>query len=94
MPYIAKEDRLALDHIIDQFSILSDGELNYIFTRLAHKTIMERGCLKYLHLNAVVGVFECAKQEFIRRIVSPYENLKIKENDCISDLDKELNDVD
>jgi len=39
-------------------------------------------------LNSVVGILECAKQEFIRKVVNPYENKKIIENGCISDLDK------
>lgn len=35
---------------------------------------------KYDSLNAVIGVLECAKQEFYRRAAVPYENQKITEN--------------
>lgn len=90
MPYIAPEDRPELAHLVDQFPELNDGDLNYVMTLLAHKCIRERG-LRYVNLNAVVGVFESVKAEFQRRVVVPYEQKKIVENGGVSDLDRELN---
>jgi hypothetical protein len=90
MPYILMEDRPDLASIVDSFPELSDGELNYVFTLLAHRCVEARG-LRYVNLNAIVGVFESAKAEFQRRIVAPYENRKIRENGCVSDLEGELN---
>jgi hypothetical protein len=86
MPYIKQEDRPELDSIIDQFSALDDGQLNYVFTRLVHRQVENRG-LRYVHLNALCGVFTCALSEFIRRVVSPYEDKKIIENGGVSAID-------
>lgn len=76
MPYI----------LPDQRPELNDGQLNYVFTRLAHRCVEDRG-LRYIHLNSLVGVFESAKAEFQRRVVAPYENKKIQENGGVSDVD-------
>jgi hypothetical protein len=34
----------------------------------------------YKHINEIIGVLECAKQEFYRRVAAPYEDTKIQEN--------------
>lgn len=75
MPYVAPLQRDQLETRPPSTA----GELNYAITRL---------CLSYLHgrpgsyadLNEVVGVLECAKQEFYRRMAVPYEDRKIEEN--------------
>lgn len=75
MPYIKPEDR--------QFSITAvpetGGELNYAFTFIIRK-YLENKELKYKLINDVLGALEGAKQEFYRRVVAPYEDVKIKEN--------------
>ena len=84
MPYIKPENRKKYDKIIDELtSILKsfphqevDGELNYVITKI----IKEVYPLRYYHINKVMGVLECIKQEYYRRIVGPYEDKKIKEN--------------
>lgn len=76
MPYISKDDQ---DKIFFSGQIKTPGELNFVITTL---------CLEYLNAsekrykdyNEIVGVLECAKQEFYRRAVSPYEDKKIIEN--------------
>lgn len=86
MPYILQEQRPELDAVIDQFPELDDGQLNYVITKLIHHCVEDRG-LRYVHLNALVGVLECAKAEFIRRVVSKYEDVKISENGGVSEVD-------
>ena len=87
MPYIKKEDKvdvleiaaLALKGNKDGLLFVSAGEFNYIVTTLCNiylKTHSE----SYYTLNEIMGILECAKQEFYRRAVVPYENDKIKEN--------------
>jgi len=93
MPYIAPEDRPELDAIVDQFPELNDGELNYVFTKLVHRQVENRG-LRYVNLNALCGVFTCALAEFIRRVVTPYEQKKIAENGGVSGVDIKLNNED
>ena len=69
---------------LDQDKI--DGCLNYVFTKMlkyfyTHGT--DAGGIpitNYTRLNRAVGLVECVKTEFERRVVAPYENTKIFEN--------------
>jgi len=84
MPYITHEDKkkfsLALSELMSNIEEgCTPGELNYLITKLCITYVMSRG-LNYTHLNDVVGVLESAKQEFYRRLVSPYEELKRKKS--------------
>ena len=59
------------------------GILNYCITRLIKSTyasIVGKKKLSYADHNAIVGVLECAKQEFYRRNTAPYEDEKVLEN--------------
>lgn len=55
------------------------GELNYLLTRMADEYLQRKG-VSYATVNAVVGVFECAKLELYRRIAVPYESRKWGDN--------------
>ena len=77
MPYIKQENRESL--LRYPLTIADAGELNYSITKLIDVYVSLHG-LKYETLNAIVGVLECAKAEFYRRVVAPYEDLKIQEN--------------
>jgi len=86
MPYIKNVDRGKFDHILEslhELGALTTGELNYFISMVLHQFVEEHG-LCYSTLNAVVGMMECAKTEFQRRVVAPYEDKKIQEN---GDLD-------
>jgi len=84
MPYIKREERAKYGKALEELVGLLraqpveqvDGELNYVITRL----LKESYPLKYFSLNRAVGVLECCKLEFYRRVVAPYEDMKIKEN--------------
>lgn len=84
MPYIKKEDRKKFEKSIKGLSKLlketpmeeQDGCVNYCFTRILDEIYPK----KYFHINRLVGVLGCIKQEFYRRIAGPYEDEKIKEN--------------
>jgi len=84
MPYIKKEERAKYDNALKELTGLLraqpveqvDGELNYVITRL----LKESYPLKYFSLNRAIGVLECCKLEFYRRVVAPYEDTKINEN--------------
>lgn len=84
MPYIKMENRGKYDEVLQELiDILKglpidriDGELNYVITRI----LKESYPLRYFNLNRAVGVLECAKLEFYRRVVAPYEDVKIKES--------------
>lgn len=76
MPYI--KDRGPIDRRLERLMALnlSEGDLNYIFTRLLLNT--KPSC--YADHNRNMGVLESCKHEYYRRHVAPYEDEKIKEN--------------
>lgn len=84
MPYIAQPKRDVLDpHIDGLLNALRElecddplnnmeGNLNYIITTLAKRTIAPG----YRGINDMVGMLECAKLELYRKIAAPYEDQK------------------
>lgn len=88
MPYIIEDKRHHLDPHIDALmnalrELESDdptnthcGNLNYIITQL----LLGSYSVKYSEINEAVGVLECAKMEFYRRVAAPYENNKAFQN--------------
>lgn len=85
MPYITKADRERyrepLLHLRDviQAGGITNGDLNFLMTFLALLYVEKHG-ESYNTLSDVVKAFECAKLEFYRRKVSPYEDRKIMQN--------------
>jgi len=85
MPYIPEQDRRKFDSVLLELTRviglngISAGELNYLITSLA-KFYLERHGVSYSIINDIVGILECAKQEFYRRVAAPYEDKKIKLN--------------
>lgn len=80
MPYIDpdKRDYIDQDCGLDTFrqttAWMSVGELNYVITTLIRDWILHQNEASYTHLNAAIGVLECAKQELYRRLAAPYED--------------------
>lgn len=91
MPYIRTAERERYDVEIDKITSLlldkfpgdnsrhfSVGDLNYIISSIVWALFDTNQ--SYTRGNELVGVLECVKQEFIRRRLNQYEDLKIKEN--------------
>lgn len=76
MPYVKQESRPDLEA---GGPIQISGNLNFLITKLL-KRYWENSPKNYQSINDIVGAVEGAKLEFIRRIVNPYEDKKIKEN--------------
>lgn len=85
MPYIPQSFRPHFDEeinaLIKKFHVCLtdnqvDGTLNYVITRL-FKGLYRR---RYKYMNRAIGVLECAKLEYYRRVMAPYEDEKIEEN--------------
>jgi len=82
MPYIAWSKRVELEtHRQDSDVRLPEnaGELNFEITKLILRYVRDPK-VSYQRINDVIGVLECAKLEFYRRLASPYEDDKIVEN--------------
>jgi hypothetical protein len=78
MPYIKMEDRTYL--LNHPFKVRTVGELNYIITMLVQTYLSGIDTVGYAELNSAIGCLECAKLEFYRRRVTPYEHEKIFSN--------------
>jgi len=85
MPYIPQTDRKRFEAGLEVLAKeiistgISNGDLNYIITTLANFYIAKHGT-SYNTLSDVIKAFECAKLEFYRRKVAPYEDEKIRQN--------------
>jgi hypothetical protein len=55
------------------------GDLNYAITMILKHYIQKKGECYAVH-NEIVGMLECCKQEWYRKMVSPYEDKKIEQN--------------
>ena len=87
MPYITEQEREWLDkHFVDT-PIRSEGQLNYVITKLAHLYVLRTGTLNYSIINEVLGAMEGAKLEFYRTVAAPYEDKKCEQNGRISKID-------
>jgi ribosomal protein S3AE len=83
LPYIQASNRNKYEKILKNLvEILKtlppeeiDGELNYVVTKI----LKEIYPLRYFHINKAIGVLECIKLEYYRRVAAPYEDLKITE---------------
>lgn len=84
MPYIKKEQRPAIDELVNPLIAHlkslpledQDGSLNYAVTRIIKHVYPQ----KYFHFNRALGVLTAITQELYRKIVGPYEDTKISEN--------------
>lgn len=85
MPYISAQDKakfaaaLAFFKYAVEIHGISNGELNYLITSLGLEYLRRHGT-SYNTLSDVVKAMECAKLEFYRREVAPYEDKKIEQN--------------
>ena len=79
MPYIVQERRGPVLSGGIQPNAWTQGDLNFLIT-VALNAYVEGHGLSYSTINDVIGVLECAKAEFYRRIAVPYENTKMSQN--------------
>jgi len=96
MPYIKEDRRQSLDTCIENMiSCLSHqdnedisnvlGDINYCFSRVLSGVMKQPS---YNKIAMITGVLENIKQEFYRRVASPYEDKKILENGDIKEYKK------
>lgn len=77
MPYIDKDARERIRLFLKPASI---GELNYLITTECLEYLNLGGKPSYKAFNEIIGVLECAKLEMYRRMVAPYEDVKLNEH--------------
>lgn len=80
MPYIKPYDRALYDRRpISSITPETVGDLNYCITSICNNFLKAEG-KSYATVNDIIGVLECAKMEFYRRVAAPYEDIKLTEN--------------
>jgi len=84
MPYVKQDIRQEIFGTETSRLPKDAGELNYVFTTLA-LLYLSGTDKKYADYNEIIGVLECVKQEFYRRAVTPYEDIKSEENGDVYD---------
>ncbi|BBD08999.1 DUF6899 family protein [Desulfovibrio ferrophilus] len=81
MPYITPDRREAFDQALAQLAeeVTNQGELNYCIYKLS-TLIIDRIGESYEKLSMCSSAMEHAKLEWYRKKLSPYEDIKIKDN--------------
>lgn len=79
----------------DEPGFNKSGELNYMITAMCLAYLQDKGESYQTHAD-IMSALECAKQEWYRRKVAPYENEKAQANgdvyapNYLDELDLEL----
>jgi len=81
MPYIKAERRLLFDEHIEKIvqNINSGGEINYCIFRICLEFIKKNG-LSYDNSMIPFSALSAAQMELYRKVIAPYEDIKIAEN--------------
>jgi hypothetical protein len=81
VPYIKPEERAKIQVAAEALAALCDspGQLNYGITVALHAVLMRLG-KGYSNAASLVAALECAKMEFYRRVMAPYEDMKTRQN--------------
>jgi hypothetical protein len=81
MPYIKGEERDEFNYHIEGLKrrIKTKGDLNYVISELVGQLILKDGPSYTVTSNWIDGVHG-AERELTRRLLNPYEDIKIEEN--------------
>ena len=94
MPYILREQRFHADPMVYPPHLDTSGKLNFAITKLCEEYRNMMGD-SYCTWNTIIGALECAKLEYARRVVAPYEDRKCDENgDVYASSDKKAPPLD
>lgn len=82
MPYTKQKDRHHIDIEIENLLsfILSKGDLNYTICELVGRLILGSRKISYTTMSEWIDGVHDAETELRRRLLEPYEDLKIEQN--------------
>ena len=91
MPYISSELRVKFDFHIGELDAMLDeeswdGELNYIISRLVAGRFLR--VMRYQTIARVCGILSNVKDEFYRRLATPYENMALLQSGDLLEFDE------
>lgn len=79
MPYIIPEDRETMDEIVEHMrdnDVIADGDLNYILFAFCKRHVKP----SYHNFKNFIGELRQCAAEIERRLLAPYEDMKIEQN--------------
>ena len=81
MPYILEKDRPKFAKAIEDLAIKieSKGDLNYVISDLVGRLILKTK-ISYTEMSEWIDGVHGAERELTRRLLDPYEDIKIEEN--------------
>jgi hypothetical protein len=86
MPYIQPEIREEINkEVQDLLDMLQpalggdvdDGTINYVISTILNKFYNKQS---YKTMQRAIGILACVQQEYYRKVMVPYENLKCEKN--------------
>jgi len=94
MPYIEKRDRPQFNEPIGELArwITSKGDLNYVISELVGRLILKTG-MSYTNSSNWIDGVHGAERELTRRLLNPYEDVKIEENGDVASFEKILDSM-
>ena len=94
MPYIDPRIRPAIEPFVEQLAnaifaqvpqVSRAGAMNFAISRLIVQLYGNVDLQSYKAINEIVGVLECTKLEFFRRVAAPFEDGKMVEHGDVYD---------
>lgn len=81
MPYILPEDREKFDEFVTILGAMinSKGDLNYVICEIVGRLILKTK-ISYTAISEWIDGVNGAERELTRRLLDPYEDIKILEN--------------
>lgn len=97
MPYIKQEDRTpeikeAISILVEE--IKNKGDLNYTICELTAQLILKTGGMGYTNVSNWIDGVDGAERELTRRLLNPYEDVKISENGDVESFIKLLSQLE
>ena len=95
MPYTKKWNRGPQYPLLEKLAevIENKGDLNHAICELTAILILKTGGLSYTNASEWIDAVNGARKEMERRLLAPYEDVKIKENGDVRTFEKLLKEL-
>ena len=94
MPYIKEEDREKFDDCVTILSAIinAKGDLNYVICEIVGRLILKTK-ISYTQISEWIDGVHGAERELTRRLLNPYEDIKILENTDVPSFERILKEL-
>lgn len=96
MPYTKEKERTPQYQALEELAevIKNKGDLNHAICELTALLILKTGGMSYTNVSNWVDAVDGAHKELDRRLLDPYEDVKIKENGDVRTFKSLLKELD